>query len=96
MYLVVSRWEPFAGREEDFEARGRIMRDLLRAQPGVERIEGFRTEDGGAIAVVGYESEAAYARIVGDENGVFAKAAAQHGLEECARWVRSERGSTVD
>lgn len=96
MYLVVSRWEPFPGREDDFEARGRIMRNLLRAQPGVESIQGFRTEDGAAIAVVGYESEAAYARIVGDENGVFAKAAAENGIEDCARWVRSERGSTVD
>jgi len=95
MYIVVSRWEPVPGKEEEFEAKGRTMRNLLRNQSGIELMEGFRAEDGGAVAIIGYESKEHYDRIVNDPDGFFAKAAADHGLEETATWVRSERGESM-
>lgn len=96
MYLVVSRWEVIPGKESEFEERGRIMRDILRATPGVRLTEGFLNEDGHAVAILGYESEEAYNRIVNSEDGVFARAAAENRLDECGRWISSDRGVAVD
>src|SRR4051812_39653759 len=95
MYMVVSRWEVLPGREQDFEERGRAVRQVLRSTPGVQFSEGFRTEDGGVVAVIGYESRDAYDRIVNDEKGPFQRALAAHHLEECSRWVSSERGESM-
>ncbi len=95
MYIVVSRWEPVAGKEEEFEAKGKTMRNMLRSQPGIKMIEGFRSEDGGAVAIVGYESKDAYERIINDPDGPFATAAEAQKIEETARWVRSERGEAM-
>lgn len=95
MYIVVSRWEPLPGKEEEFEAKGKIMRSLLSAVPGVKMVEGFRDESGGSIAVVAYESKSAYDRIVNDPQGPFVKAATEQKLEETAKWIRSERGESI-
>jgi heme-degrading monooxygenase HmoA len=96
MYIVVSRWEILPGMEEEFETRGRPVREAIRAQPGVAMTHGFRSEDGGVVAVIGYDSKEAYDRIVNDENGPFQKAIAEHKLEECARWLSSERGESME
>jgi heme-degrading monooxygenase HmoA len=95
MYLVVSRWEIIPGKESEFEERGRAVREALRSTPGVKLVEGYRT-DNGVVAIAGYESQEAYDRIVNDESGPFAKAAAQHRLEECGRWISSERGESLN
>ena len=94
MYLVISRWEVIPGKENEFEERGRAVRATLRSIPGVKLVEGYRTENG-VVAVAGYESEEAYNRIVNDDNGPFAKAAEQYRLEECGRWLSSERGESL-
>jgi len=95
MYIVVSRWEPFPGKEEEFADKGRAMRNLLRGEPGVKFLEGFKDDEGGAVAIVGYKSRADYDRIVNDPNGPFVKGAQTHKIEESAKWVRSERGEAI-
>jgi hypothetical protein len=94
MYMVVSKWQALPSQEDEFESRGRSVRQMLRAQPGVVMLETFRSEDG-AIAVVGYENEETYRRIVDDPNGPFAKAIQDQELESVSHWLWSERGETV-
>jgi len=94
MYLVVSEWEAYPGKEEEFENGGRIMRPLLLRQPGVVTVEAFKS--GSKLIVVhGYQDEAAYRAVVHDPDGEFAKAAVANHLEESARWLRSESGETL-
>ncbi len=93
MYMVVSRWNLKAGNEEQFEIRGKAVRQALRQIPGVTLCEAFRTGDH-AIAVLGYADEAAYKQITQDPNGPFEKLIAEQGLEEVSEWVWSERGET--
>ena len=93
MFLVVSRWQAKPGMEEEFRRVGQSMRSELRAQPGVELVEGFLSGDT-VVAVHGYSDEAAYQRIVQDPNGPFAAAAAKHGIEDVATWIGSDSGST--
>src|SRR4051812_14859200 len=95
MYLVVSRWESLPGKEQEFEDRGRAVRAILRSTPGVKLIEGFQTENGQVVAILGYDSQESYERIVNDENGPFQKALAEHRLEECSQWISSERGEAI-
>jgi hypothetical protein len=95
MYIVVSRWEVIPGMEKEFEERGSAVREILRKTPGVQLIEGFRSESGGAVAVLGYESQEVYDRIINDENGPFARAASEYQLETCGRWVSSDRGESL-
>jgi heme-degrading monooxygenase HmoA len=96
MYIVVSRWEVIPGMEEEFEEKGRVVREILRTTPGVQLVEGFRSDEGGVVAILGYESQDAYNRIVNDESGPFAKAVNEHQLETCGRWVSSDRGESVN
>lgn len=95
MYMVVSRWEMMPGKEEEFERIGKAMRGVLRAQPGVSSVYGIR-EGSDVVAVVCYDDEATYQRIVKDPNGPFETAARQHGIENAARWVSSNRGEVLD
>lgn len=95
MYMVVSFWEANPGMEEQFENESRPMRDMLSSQPGVVMVHGFKS-DGKYVAIHGYEDEAAYRRIIQDENGPFNKALREHRIEDYARWVGSERGETTD
>ena len=95
MYMVVSRWKVNAGADDEVEARGRRVREALRAQPGVELLETFRSETGDIIAVHGYADENTYTRIIQDENGPFASALRESGLEKFTTWVSSDRGSTI-
>ncbi|HVT13637.1 MAG TPA: hypothetical protein VHE55_15335 [Fimbriimonadaceae bacterium] len=92
MYYVVSRWEPLPGKSEEFENKARKLRGIMKSQSGVSFLEGFRTEDGGEVAIVGYNSRADYDRIVNNPNGPFASAVAAEDLDSIARWVWSERG----
>jgi hypothetical protein len=94
MYLVISRWKARPGQEMAFQGVGKMLRELLRKQPGVKLVEGIEGPDC-FYAVHVYESAHDYARIVQDENGPFALAAAEHGLEEVAEWLDSVKGETV-
>lgn len=94
MYMVVSRWEIAPGREEDFEQKGKVVRGILRSQPGVVRVEGVR--DGRDVyAIHCYESEQDYNRIVQDPNGPFAKAVEEHNLDGIGTWIHSVRGPGI-
>ena len=95
MYIVVSRWEVIPGMEEEFESRGRAVRETIRSQPGVDLVQGFHSESGGVVAIIGYDSKDAYDRVVNAVDGPFNKAVAAHRLEECARWVGSDRGESI-
>ncbi len=94
MYLVVSKWQPLPGKEEEFEEIGKKMRDILRAHPGVVMVEAFKC-DGYNVAVAGYENEEVYNQLIQDPNGPFETAAREYNVEEIARWIGSEKGETV-
>jgi hypothetical protein len=94
MYLVVSKWEALPGKESEVQERARQVRKTLRSQPGCVMVESIYNGKN-ALAVHGYVDEDAYKRIVQDDNGPFARAVAEHRLEEVARWVSSEAGNTV-
>ena len=96
MYMVVSRWEVLPGHENEVEGRGSAVRQVLRSQPEIKLMESFRTDDGGMVAVIGYESKEAYDRIINDPSGPFQKALSEQGLENHTRWVRSERGESME
>jgi heme-degrading monooxygenase HmoA len=96
MYLVVSRWEVLPGQEAEFEKRGRAVREVIRRSPGVVMTHGLRTEDGGVVAVIGYDSKESYDRVVNAEDGPFQKAVADLRLEECGRWISSDRGEAME
>jgi hypothetical protein len=94
MYIVVSKWQITPGADEEWKARGLAVRQALRKVPGITVLEHFYTHDG-AVAIVGYQDEATYHRIVDDPNGPFVKAIDEHKLEEVSHWVWSERGESV-
>lgn len=94
MYLVISRWRPVAGREEDFDRISRAMREILRSQPGVTFLEAIEGPDC-FYAVHGYESEEAYRRIIEDPHGTYLRAASEHMLEEVAEWLGSIKGNAI-
>lgn len=96
MYIVVSEWEALPGKKEAFWASGSKMRDLLRHTPGVKFINAFEDESGRLFAVLIYEDREAYDRIVNDPDGPFARGAAEHKIEEHARWIQSWRGQGQD
>ncbi|HLJ56327.1 MAG TPA: antibiotic biosynthesis monooxygenase [Chthonomonadaceae bacterium] len=95
MYIVVSEWEVLPGKEEEFHRVAGAIGQILRTQPGVVMVEAFDS-GGKKMAVHGYKDEATYRALVQDPNGVFARAVEESGLEKIARWVRSERGETID
>jgi hypothetical protein len=95
MYIVVSKWEVLPGKQEAFEAAGRMMRDLMRSLPGVEYVQGLKSEDGNAVAIVGYTDENSYHAVMAD-GGEFEKAARENNLESIGKWLWSERGEAVD
>jgi len=95
MYMVVSRWKVQPGQEEAFKARGDKMRNLLLQQPEVEYLNAFVPEEGGALAIVGYRSKDDYEHLINDPNGLFAKAAAEEGIENVGSWEWSLRGEAL-
>src|SRR5256885_1893176 len=95
MYIVVSKWQVNPGKDDVFKENGRKMREFMRSQPGVEYVESFRSEDGNAIAIIGYTDEASYKTLMAD-GGAFDKAAKQNDLESGGKWLWSERGEAVD
>jgi len=92
MYLVVSKWECLAGHEAEFRRNAVVMRNLLKKQPEVKLLESIATDGGGSVVVMGYRDEASYKSLIEDPKGVFAKALAEHKLEDHGRWLWSERG----
>jgi hypothetical protein len=95
MYLVISQWQPKPGREADFEAVGSRMRSFLRQTPGVQFVEAIQGPEC-FYAIHAYDDEDTYNRIVNDANGPFAKAAAEHGIEDVADWLGSVKGVTKE
>ena len=77
MYMVVSKWGLIPGREAQVEGPGRAVRDVLRRQPGVQFVYEFKNEDGVLVAVIAYDDEAAYRRVIHDPNSAFMQAIAQ-------------------
>lgn len=95
MYIVVSKWRAKDGRRDDFETRSKPVREALRATPGVSYVQGFESEDGSVVAIVGYDSEDSYNTVTNDPNGPFEKSLAANSLEEVSDWVWSERGHSI-
>ena len=96
MYLVVSKWEIPSADEEMFLGAGKVMREWLRQQPGVEYAESIRTEDGNGLALIGYRDEETYKRIVQGPDSPFEQKAREMKLDQIGKWLWSERGETVD
>jgi heme-degrading monooxygenase HmoA len=94
MFMVVSYWEPLPGKEAEFEKTGPKVAAILRKQPGVVMVEGFKSGKK-LVSVHAYKDEATYRAVVDNPNGPFAKAAKQYALEEIGRWLSSERGATI-
>ncbi|HRF59069.1 MAG TPA: hypothetical protein PLH94_04035 [Fimbriimonadaceae bacterium] len=96
MYLVVSRWNLKPGGREEFESRGRAVRNVLRSLPGIVLTETLMSDEGDhGLAIIGYADEATYQNLIHDPAGPFARALAEHRLEEFGEWVWSERGVAV-
>jgi len=95
MYIVVSEWEAFPGKEEEFDRIGKEVARVLRAQPGVLLLHAFNSGSK-KMSVHGYQDEATYRALVHDPNSAFARSVADKGLERIARWVRSESGETIE
>ena len=68
------------------------MMVTIDAWPEVEFAYNVRAGTDYVIAVIGYHSEDDYQRLIGDPDGPFARAAAEHEIEKYATWVWSERG----
>jgi quinol monooxygenase YgiN len=95
MFIVVSKWKAKPGLDEEFENKGRKMRDLTRKMPGVLMVEAFKAPEGHIVAVHCYADEAAYKALVQDEAGEFNKAAQAEGIEQAGEWLGSERGEAL-
>ena len=94
MYLVVSYWQPFAGKESQFEEAGMRIGSVLRKQPGVLLLEEFKSDEK-YVSVHGYRDEKTYRKLIDDPSSEFNKALKQHKIDDIAEWVSSERGETV-
>jgi hypothetical protein len=92
MYIVASLWEINPGQKAVAQPKGLEVRKVLRATPGVHSVTHFQPEENKVMAIIAYEDEAAYDRIINDPNGPFATAIKQHGLEDVMTWVQSWRG----
>lgn len=96
MYMVVSKWAPKKGREDEWRARSAEARKTLTAIPGVEFMNRFMNEDGHVVVSMGYTDKPTYDRLVQNENGAVAKFMAESNIEDAADWISSERGESVD
>jgi hypothetical protein len=95
MYIVVSKWTINPGKEKDFDDISAKMREFMRTLPGVEFEHGLRTEDGSAVAIVGYTDEAAYKNVMAP-GGPFEAEASKTNIENIGKWLWSERGESLD
>jgi hypothetical protein len=92
MYGVVSKWQFDPAREQDVLARADRMMHTINGWPGVVSAVNIRIALDALLAVIFYADEATYQSLIHDPNGPFSQAVAQHGIEEVANWVWSERG----
>ncbi|HRI43642.1 MAG TPA: hypothetical protein PLL78_01390 [Fimbriimonadaceae bacterium] len=96
MFIVVSRWAVPSQHLEAIDHAGKQVREVLRKQPGVLDVRGFRNEEGVFVAVVSYADEATYRRVIDDPQGAFVRALEESGLTQHAVWIGSERGEAQD
>lgn len=96
MYIVISKWEPLSGREEDWKSIAESVRTKIDDVKGVEFAHRFVNEHGQMVVAMGYTDEATYNSLVNDPNGEMAKLVADANIESVARWVSSERGASFD
>jgi hypothetical protein len=94
MYLIVSHWQAIPGHEKQFEETGHKMRAMLRKQPGTKFFEAFPSGDQ-LVVVHGYSDESSYTAVISDPDGPFVKALEEYKLEDHAKWLGSEKGTTV-
>jgi hypothetical protein len=95
MYMVISRWRPNPGSEDEMLKRAIGPRETLRAQPGVLFV--YAMLHGDEVFVChGYSNETMYKKVVEDPEGAFARSLAQSGLEQVCEWVESWRGESLD
>jgi hypothetical protein len=92
MYMVISKWEYDPSHERDVRASAAKMMSTIGEWPEVESAYNVRVAANSVLAVITYRDEASYNRLIQDPEGPFAKAAAEHGIEDHAKWLWSERG----
>ncbi len=92
MYIVASLWKITSSDTAEVDKRAQQTRNLFRNEPGIQMFEAFKCGEKELMAVIGYQDEATYNKIVADENGPFMMALAATGLEHYAQWVQSWRG----
>jgi hypothetical protein len=92
MFVVVSKWEYLPSMEDEVRASARKMMETINAWPEVEFSYNVRTGENTICAIIAYRDEPSYQRLIQDPDGPFAKAAAEHGIENHAKWLWSERG----
>ncbi len=92
MFMVISKWEYDKTHENEVRESAAKMMTAFDGWDGVEFSYNVRTGENTVCAVIAYRDEATYQKLVNDPNGPFAKAAAEHGIENHARWLWSERG----
>lgn len=73
----------------------KMTRSRIAAVPGVDLIQGFISESGEAIAIIGYTDEATYNRLVNEPGGAVAQAMADTNIESVGQWISSDRGVTM-
>ena len=96
MFVVISKWEFDAAHESEVAASGEKMMAAISSWPAVASAFNVRIGDSHMISVIEYTDQASYERLVQDPNSPFEKAAAEHGIEQHARWLWSERGEKVE
>lgn len=68
----------------------------IRGWRGVEEAFNVRAGDDYVLAVITYSDRTSYERLIQDPEGPFERAAAEHGIEQKARWEWSERGERLN
>ncbi|MBX3111634.1 MAG: hypothetical protein KF857_06455 [Fimbriimonadaceae bacterium] len=95
MFVVVSKWEFDPMVEEATLATAGQMMAVIGSWDGVEEAYNIRTGPGHVLAVIKYRDEATYDRLVRAADNPFDKLAAEHGFDNGATWLWSERGHVV-
>jgi len=95
MYIVVSKWSFLPGREEEWRDISRTTRDRIAGIPGVEFVHGFVSQEGTAVAVIGYTDEGTYNRLVNEPDGAVVQAMADTNVDSVGQWLSSDRGEAI-
>ena len=95
MYVVVSKWEFNPADEATTMAAGNKMMEGIANWDGVGEAFNIRTGPGSVLAVIKYRDEETYNALVHAADNPFDKLAAEHGIDQAATWLWSERGHVV-